>query len=164
MRTLFLVRHAKSSWDNPGLRDFDRPLNDRGLHDAPRMGKLLYQIGIRPDLLVSSPAKRALTTAQFFARAFDIPETDIVCNEQIYEAAPSQILRIISGLPDTAETVFLFGHNPTFTDVANHFSAGYVDNLPTCGVIQIVSTAARWAEVYEANARIKAHFFPKEVL
>lgn len=146
------------------MRDFDRPLSGRGLHDAPRMGQLLHQVGVKPDLLVSSPAKRALTTALFFARAFEIPEDAILRNADIYEAAPRQILRIISSLPDTANTVFLFGHNPTFTDVANHFSPGYVDNVPTCGVIQLVSTADRWAELYEANTRVKTHFFPKEVL
>jgi hypothetical protein len=69
MKTLFLVRHAKSSWDNPGVRDINRPLNERGLHDAPKMGKLIRSLGIKPDLLVSSPAKRALTTAQFFCRS-----------------------------------------------------------------------------------------------
>lgn len=164
MRTLFLVRHAKSSWDHPGLRDFDRPLNDRGLRDAPRMAKLLAGMGMRPDLMVSSPAKRAYTTATYFAKAFGIPEEDIVTNADIYEAFPSEILRIISELPDSADTVFLFGHNPTFTDVANRFSSRFIDNLPTCGVIQIESTASRWAEVYEENARVKAHYFPKELL
>ncbi|MCB9354861.1 MAG: histidine phosphatase family protein [Lewinellaceae bacterium] len=74
MRTLFLIRHAKSSWDNPGLRDINRPLNDRGMHDAPRMAQLLAGIGPPPDLIVSSPAKRAFTTAMFFARVFGIDE------------------------------------------------------------------------------------------
>lgn len=164
MKTLFLVRHAKSSWDNPGLRDYNRPLNDRGLHDAPRMGNLLHQLGIKPDLMVSSPAKRALTTAQFFAKAFGMPEAAIVQNPNIYEAYATEIFQIISELPETAQTVMLFGHNPTLTDVANRFSTDLIDNVPTCGVIQIASTAGSWAEFYEGNAYLKARFFPKDVL
>ena len=164
MRTLYLVRHAKSSWDNPGIRDFDRPLNSRGLHDAPRMGRLLRQLGVKPDLLVSSPAKRALTTAQFFAEAFDLPATSIVQNQAVYEALPNTILRVISQFPDAAGTVFLFGHNPTFTDVSNFFSDKHIDNLPTCGVIRIVTQAVHWAEMHEGNSRVTAHFFPKDVL
>lgn len=164
MRNLFLVRHAKSSWDLPGQRDFDRPLNDRGLHDAPRMAKFLHNLGVQPDLLVSSPARRALTTARFFAKGLGLAEDAIVQNEDIYEAHPIAILRIISKLPDVAHTVFLFGHNPTFTDVANRFSEKHIDNIPTCGVIHIESSATRWAELLEENSRVKAHYFPKEVL
>lgn len=164
MRNLFLVRHAKSSWDHPGLRDFDRPLNSRGQHDAPRMAQMLKNLGIQPDLLVSSPANRALTTARFFAKALGVPEADLVKNQEIYEAYPTVILRIISALPDTAQTVFLFGHNPTFTDVANKFTENFIDNIPTCGVVHIQSSAASWAEVYEGNTRVKVCYFPKEVL
>lgn len=164
MRTLFLIRHAKSSWDNPGLRDFDRPLNKRGIHDAPKMAKTLEKQGIKPDLLVSSPAKRALTTALFFAETFGVADEAVLRNEDIYMASPREILKIISQLPDSAQTVFLFGHNPTFTEVANHFSDDFIDNIPTCGVVQIESPADVWKEFSEGNATVKACFFPKEVL
>ncbi len=163
MRTLFLIRHAKSSWDNPGLRDFNRPLNERGLRDAPKMAKLLVNQGIKPDLVVSSPAKRALTTALFFAEAFDIDEEAVVRKQEIYEADPMDILQIISDLPNTAQTVLLFGHNPTFTDVANRFSENFIDNVPTCGIVQIESEADSWKSFYEGNAAVKAIFVPKEV-
>lgn len=164
MKTLLLIRHAKSSWDNPGLRDINRPLNERGLYDAPRMGRMIRSLGIKPDLLVSSPAKRALTTAQFFAAAFEIPDEAIAINPDIYEAHPTEIIRIIGALPNEAETVLLFGHNPTFTDVANRFTDDYIDNVPTCGVVHIVSTAPDWAAFSQVNSRIKACYFPKEVL
>jgi phosphohistidine phosphatase len=165
MRTLYLVRHAKSSWGNPGLRDHDRPLNDRGLHDAPRMARLLAEQGVKPDLLVSSPAKRALTTALFFAEAFGISDDDVLRKPDIYEAFPQEILRIISELPDTAKTVLIFGHNPTFTDVANRFSEDdFIENVPTCGVVKIASSAPAWKEFYEGNAKVAACYFPKEVL
>lgn len=165
MRTLFLIRHAKSSWGNPGLRDFDRPLNDRGLHDAPQMAKLLAEEGVTPDLLVTSPAKRALTTALFFANTFNIPNESVQKEPNIYEAHPQEILRIISSLPEEAKTVLLFGHNPTFTEVANVFMDNdFIENVPTCGIVKITSTAKSWKEMYEGNAQVAACFFPKEVL
>lgn len=164
MRTLFLIRHAKSSWDNPGIRDFSRPLNERGMHDAPSMAKMLAKRGVKPDLIVSSPAKRALTTALFFAEAFGLPGEQVQKEQDIYEAMPLDILRIISGLPDEAHTVLLFGHNPTFTEVANNFTEDFIDNVPTCGIVQIETKAERWQEMYEANSRVVACFFPKEVL
>lgn len=164
MRTLFLIRHAKSSWDYPGLRDFNRPLNDRGMHDAPLMGQLLAKLGFTPDLLVSSPAKRAITTALFFAEAFHY-DVDAVQEEQdIYEAAPGDIMRVVCKLPDSAQIVLLFGHNPTLTDVANRFSEKFIDNVPTCGIVQIESDADTWQGFDDSNASVKRCFFPKELL
>ena len=163
MRTLFLIRHAKSSWDNPGLRDFNRPLNERGLREAPMMARLLADRGVQPDLLVSSPAKRALTTALFFAEQFGIADEQVLREQHIYEAAPVDILRIISHLPDAARVVCLFGHNPTFTEVANLFTEDFIDNVPTCGIVQIESDADTWQSLYEGNSRVKDRFFPKEI-
>ena len=164
MRTIFLIRHAKSSWEHPGLRDFDRPLNERGLYEAPLMAQVLVREGIRPDLLVSSPAKRAWTTAVFFATAFGLSE-DVVRRElDIYEADPLDILQLFSQLPDTADTVFMFGHNPTFTDVANRFAEKHIENVPTCGVVRIESDAVSWAAFDEDNATVRKQYFPKEIL
>ncbi len=164
MKTLFLVRHAKSSWDNPGLRDFDRPLNERGQTDAPRMAQFIVKQGIIPELLVSSPAKRAITTALFFAEAFNKKPEEVVRETNIYEAYPQEILQIISKLPNEMDTVMLFGHNPTFTDVANRFTEDFIDNVPTCGIVKITANVEHWNEMYEGNARVAACFFPKEVL
>ncbi|MDO8366481.1 MAG: histidine phosphatase family protein [Saprospiraceae bacterium] len=165
MRTLYLIRHAKSSWGNPGLRDHDRPLNERGLHDAPKMAQLLVEQGIKPDLLVSSPAKRALTTAFFFADAFKVEPVEVLREPNIYEAFPQEILRIISELPESATTVMIFGHNPTFTEVANQFIENdFIENVPTCGVVKITSSAPSWREFYEGNSKVAACYFPKEVL
>lgn len=164
MRTLFLIRHAKSSWDNPGLRDLNRPLNDRGLRDAPRMARLLVDFGIQPDLLVSSPAKRAYCTAQFFAEAYGLAQEKIVKIPEIYEAMPLDILKVISELPEAARTVCLFGHNPTFTEVANIFSGNNIDNVPTCGIVHIESHSPSWKEFYEGNSVVKELYFPKKVL
>jgi phosphohistidine phosphatase len=164
MRTIYLIRHAKSSWDNPTLRDFQRPLNERGLTIAPQMAALLKRDNEIPDLIVSSPAKRALETAHFFATANGIGEEHIQLEEDIYEASPVQLLRVISRLPETADRIFLFGHNPSFTEVANLYSAKAIDNIPTCGIVRIDTTAAVWSEMYEGNARVVKTWFPKEVL
>jgi phosphohistidine phosphatase len=164
MRTLYLIRHAKSSWDNPGVQDFDRTLNPRGLKDAVQMAELLQLQRIKPDLLVSSPAVRAYSTARIFAEKLGIPEHAITKNPDIYEAMPTTILRIISRLPEEARVVLLFGHNPTFTEVANVFSRQFIDNIPTCGIVQIESGAETWDRLTEGNSRVKSCFFPKELL
>lgn len=146
------------------MRDFDRPLNDRGLRDAPNMAKILAERGVSPDLIVTSPAKRASTTALFFARAFELPDERLVKNPDIYDAMPLTILQTISQLPDDAQTVLMFGHNPAFTEVVNHFSEDFISNLPTCGIVQINSQAPTWAEFADLNAKVVACFFPKEFL
>jgi phosphohistidine phosphatase len=164
MRTLYLIRHAKSNWDNPSIKDFDRPLSPRGLKDAAQMAELLHLQRIKPDLLVTSPALRAFSTARFFAAEFQLAEEALVKNPDIYEAAPATIVRIISQLPDEAHIVLLFGHNPTFTDIANLFARQYIDNIPTCGIVQIETTAESWNKLYEGNTKVKSCFFPKELL
>lgn len=162
MKTLYLIRHAKSSWDHPGLRDIQRPLNERGLRDAPVMARLLRARTDSPVLIVSSPAKRALTTALFFAEAFGIPDESVVRNPAIYEASLPELLQVIRALPNAAETILLFGHNPTFTDVANLFSDDFVANIPTCGIIQIDSEAPGWENFDETNSRLVWKIFPKD--
>ncbi len=164
MPTLFLIRHAKSSWDHPGLRDFDRPLNERGLYEAPLMAQILLREGIQPDLLVSSPAKRAWTTAMFFATAFGLREEAVRRELDIYDADPPDIMRLINQLPDSAGTIFMFGHNPTFTDVVNRFAEKHIENLPTCGIVRIESDGGSWAAFDEGNATVRKHYFPKQTL
>ncbi|HNE29300.1 MAG TPA: histidine phosphatase family protein [Saprospiraceae bacterium] len=164
MLTLYLIRHAKSSWEHPGLRDINRPLNERGTHDAPKMARLLEQTGVQPDLLVSSTAKRAYQTALYFAAAFGVDDEAVEQNPEIYEAMPTDILRVVSRLPARAQTVFLFGHNPTLTEITNRFSETFIANVPTCGIVKIESSATDWAHFDESNARVTASYFPKEVL
>ena len=166
MKTLFLIRHAKSSWANIGARDIERTLDQRGNIDAPRMAKHLKQLGIKPDLLVSSPAVRARTTAEYFAKEFNIAAESIDIQADIYEADAQTILHIIHELPDSVETVFLFGHNPTFTFVADSFSkTTRFDNVPTCGVVQIASNTegASWKSFGVKTADVKGFWFPKGI-
>ena len=128
------------------------------------MAQMLAKQGVKPDLLISSPAKRAIATATFFAEAFDLNAEAVVREPKIYEAFPREIQRVISGLPNDAHTVMIFGHNPTFTEVANHFTEDFIDNVPTCGVVKITSTAETWDSFYEGNSKVIACYFPKEVL
>jgi len=162
LKIVYLIRHAKSSWENPALTDFQRPLNPRGLRDAPFMAKLLRDKGVEPDLLVSSPANRALTTATFFADAFGVKPEEIVRKADIYEAYPSDILQIIAELPTESAVVLLFGHNPTFTSIANHFTPDeFIDNIPTCGIVKIEAATDDW-KTFGSTGKATAFHFPKQ--
>lgn len=162
MKTLFLIRHAKSSWNFPELSDFERPLNKRGKRDAPFMAALVEAKGFKPDKIVSSPANRALTTAGHFAAAFQMPTEDIQKDEDIYEAYTDTLQEIIQGFENTWDTVYMFGHNPGFTSLSNRYASDFIDNVPTCGIIRIMSTTDNWAAFSPENARVTDHFFPKQ--
>ena len=161
MRRLILVRHAKSSRDDPTLADRDRPLNERGLRDAPRMGERLARRGLRPDLIVSSPALRALTTAQLMARAFDCDPDAIILNERIYAATPDTLLEVIRGLGDEAKCVMLVGHNPELSELARRWSSD-IDELPTCAVADFRFDLKSWSKLsVKARAEV-ALYEPKK--
>ena len=162
MKEFLFIRHAKSSWSDISLRDFDRPLNKRGLRDAPFMAKLLAGKGIKPDAIVSSPANRAYTTATYFAEATGIKEKQIIKEEDIYEAAPVTVREILSDLDDELKTVLIFGHNPTFTDLANHYGGEYIPNVPTCGIVHFRSLAKSWEKVKPDNTERVGFYYPKE--
>ena len=146
MRTLFLVRHAKSSRDDPTLPDKERPLNERGLRDAPRMGERLAKHGVKPDLILSSPALRALATAEIIARKLDYRGKDISVDERLYAAAPDDVLEVIHELGDKPKRVMLFGHNPELTELAHQLSTKIID-MPTCAVAEFAFDTKSWANV-----------------
>jgi len=162
MKTIYLTRHAKSSWSDSSLRDFDRPLNKRGKRDAPFMANLLMGKGISPDRLISSPANRALTTAGHFAEAFGISEADIEQRKEIYEAYPEDLHQVVTSIDDKLNTVFLFGHNPGFTSYANRYATEYIPNMPTCSVVCLSSSATSWAKIDPSNTVVKEFHFPKQ--
>lgn len=161
MKYLYLVRHAKSSWDDASLSDIERPLNKRGKKDAPFMGKLLNKMKISPELLITSPAKRALTTARIFAEEIDYPDKKIIIDERIYGASPGEIIKIISEL-DEQNIIMVFGHNPTFTSVANFLSVSNIDNLPTCSVTGIEFPVDNWPQIEEHKGKIILFEYPKK--
>ncbi|MBO9345442.1 MAG: histidine phosphatase family protein [Chloroflexi bacterium] len=146
MKILYLIRHAKSSWDDPTLADHDRPLNERGKRDAPKMGERLAQRGVKADLIISSSAVRALTTAQTIAEKIGYDQARIVADRRLYGAQVSALLYLIQELDDQHARVMLFGHNPEFTDLARFFGCE-IDELPTCAVVEMTFEVDHWSEV-----------------
>ena len=162
MKTVYFVRHAKSSWDNASIKDFDRPLNERGLRDSPEMGLKLKQLDARIELIVSSPAKRAHTTATYFAAALGISPDQVVLEPRLYEAMSEDVLDVVSGLSDEFDTVAIFGHNPTLTFIANLFTEAFIDNVPTCGVFRVDANISSWNQFGENSGRLTEFHFPKQ--
>ena len=164
MKTLYLLRHAKSSWNFNELSDQERPLNDRGRDDAPAMGKALAKRHIRPDLVVSSPAVRAMSTAVLVAREMQYPHDKIVVEPGIYGADVEDLLAVIHSLPDAAGSVLLVGHNPTITETANELSPSSLNEMPTAAVVCLRFTCDHWAEVGKANAEFYFYDYPRNVI
>lgn len=161
MKTLILVRHAKSSWDHPNLADFERSLNSRGLRDAPFMGKKLKERNIKPDIILSSPAVRACKTAKFIAEALGYPANKIEKNEVIYDRGPRQIMYMINEMDDKYNTIMLFGHNPDLSALTN-FLCDFTDgNLPTCGMVCIDFDTDTWTNVGDEKGILRFYESPK---
>jgi phosphohistidine phosphatase len=162
MKTLIVIRHAKSSWDEPFLSDFDRPLNKRGLHDAPRMGKRLREKDLSPDLLLSSPAKRAISTCELIAGTIDYLVTKIKTDKALYHASEEELLKIVRKQDDTVNTMMVFGHNPGLTDFVNRLTKSRIDNIPTCGIVCISLPVENWHQVQWSTGKIDFFDFPKK--
>ena len=161
MRTLSLIRHAKSSWDYPELSDFERPLNERGRRDAPRMAKHFAQEHPSGLRLVSSPALRAITTAQTFAEALGQAHTEIQLQARIYDASLKTLLRVVQEHDDADAHVALFGHNPGFSQLAQHLSACPFDEMPTCAIVTLELPLRRWADAAAGCGKLLSYLTPK---
>jgi len=161
MKHLILVRHAKSSWKDPNLDDHERPLNKRGERDAPRMGARLAKREILPDLIVSSSAVRALETARIVAKKLGYRRKKIVVESRVYGASVTDLLEVIREGDDAVKTLMLFGHNPDLTELANRLGAREIDNIPTCGVLQLGFDTDKWQKVGEVAGREMLYDFPK---
>lgn len=151
MKTLILVRHAKSDWSSEGLSDFDRPLNERGKRDAPVMAKRLRDKNIPVDLFVASPAKRAAKTARIFAEAYGVAKKDILFKEELYLPAASVFYQVIEHLSDQHSHVAVFSHNNGITDFANELTNARIDDIPTCGIFAINIHCDHWKDFREAK-------------
>ncbi|ARS38957.1 histidine phosphatase family protein [Sphingobacteriaceae bacterium GW460-11-11-14-LB5] len=158
-KQLLLVRHGKSDWGNIDLSDFDRPLNKRGKENAPEMAERLVNRGFKIDLIVSSPAKRAKSTAKYFAEAYNIDQ--IQFEESIYEANTTALLQVVNALDDAAEKVVLFGHNPGFTDFANELCDADIYNIPTAGMVLISFPFDSWQMVSKGTGEMVFFDYPK---
>ena len=161
MKTLYIVRHAKSSWDDPSLADFDRPLNSRGRRDAPRMGKRLKEQNILPDLIFSSPAKRALSTAKRIAEELGYSKHAIETNEDLYHASEEEILSVLQGFSDKHSAVLMVGHNPGLTDFVNALMNLNIFNIPTCGIATCSLDVSSWKEIEFGKGINVFYDFPK---
>ncbi|WP_421943069.1 SixA phosphatase family protein [Pedobacter sp.] len=158
-KQLLLVRHGKSDWGNLDLKDFDRPLNKRGKENAPEMAERLVKRGFKFDLIVSSPAKRAKSTAKFFAEAYNVDEIKFV--EEIYEANSRTLLKVVNDFDDSADTVIMFGHNPGFTDLANELSDADIYNIPTAGMVLMSFPFDSWKMLSKGTGDLVFFDYPK---
>jgi phosphohistidine phosphatase len=162
MKTLYLLRHAKSSWDNPDIDDFKRPLNKRGHYDAPLLGNLLEKLNILPDLIVSSPAVRASITARIVADAIKYPIEKINYDEQIYEASKSGLLDVLYSIDDSIKSLMLVGHNPSFTYFSHYLAKHDIQNIPTCGFFGAELKISSWTKVKKHCGKLKYYEYPKK--
>lgn len=162
MKTILLVRHAKSSWENFSVTDEDRPLNDRGKKNAPDMAKRLLKKNIQIDAFISSPAKRARTTAEYFADEYNVNKKKIILIPELYMATPAAFISAIQNAPEKAETIAIFSHNNGITEFANMLSETRIDNMPTCAVFAVQANIADWRTFQPGNANFYFFDYPKK--
>lgn len=163
MKRLLLVRHAKSDWENRDLKDLDRPLNKRGLKNAPEMAARLLKNNLIPEILVTSPALRALTTAEYFADTLGIERSAIIKESAIYEASSSTLLNVINDLDNKYGFAALFGHNPGLTSLALNLCSCDVYNIPTCGMVLIHFPFDHWNMISYWTGDEKMYDYPKSL-
>jgi phosphohistidine phosphatase len=162
MKVLTIVRHAKSSWDDPSRRDHERPLNKRGHRDAPEMGHRIAEHGIRPSLIVSSTAVRAWSTAKAVAKAAGYPYEFLEKEPHLYHASVDRILDVIRAQDERCSNLMLVGHNPGFTDFANFLVPGLTNNLPTAAVVSVEIDRDDWNLYERPSVRLLVHDWPKK--
>lgn len=161
MKTLYLMRHAKSSWEDHSLRDIQRPLNKRGHRDAPFMGRQLKSKGIFPQMIITSPALRALSTASYVAREINYPLSKINTNKRLYEADEEEILQVIKEVDPSIDHLLIVGHNPGLTDLANRVSTDPIDNIVTAGIYSVQFDCLKWKDIGKSKARFHFYIYPK---
>lgn len=160
MKNLILVRHAKSSWKDLTLDDYERPLNKRGHKNAPLMAKRLKDQGVCIDLFLSSPANRAKTTAEYFFDEFD-HNVPLMFEKSLYEASLQTLENIIQNLDDSLQSVCIFGHNPGLNMLVSYYIDHY-ENIPTCGIIRLQFDVSSWKDIDNSNALFVAFDYPKK--
>ena len=163
MKTLLVLRHAKSSWKNANLADFDRPLNKRGKRDAPRMGELLRREGIVPDLIISSSAERALTTAEAVALACGY-DLEIQTTRQLYHAWPDDYIEVLNNVPNECDLVMIVGHNPGMESLVEDLTGEWI-RMPTAALVQISLSISHWTELSMESTGVLVQIWrPKELI
>lgn len=163
MKTVYIVRHAKSSWDISGIPDEERPLLEKGKKRTKKIIDFLHRQDISVDYIISSHAVRALETAKILAHALNYPKDNIKVDPHIYFANGNSIFNQFYDLPDQYNSVMIVGHNPALTDLVNHYLRPKIDNLPTSGVVSITFDTDQWERIHLANHTINFVVFPKEL-
>ena len=163
MKEIIFIRHAKSEWGNEGLKDIDRPLNERGYTDAYFLSFWYAKNKPAPDLILSSTATRAYNTAQIFARALDLETEKFQLDERIYESSSQTLFEIIKNVPPSVDRLMMFGHNPGFTNTCNEISDDlFFENVPTCGIVSFHLDIFNWSQSITKKGKINFYQFPKE--
>lgn len=163
MKTLILIRHAKSSWNDPDVDDFDRPLNKRGKQNAPEMASRLVSRGVVPELLIASPAKRTRSTARIMAKEWHYAKEAILLEEELYLCYASTFLKVITKIDDDIDAVAIFAHNPGITDFANYLTEEIrIDNVPTTGIFAVKADTDSWKDFDRAPKQFLFFDYPKQ--
>jgi len=164
MKTLILTRHAKSDWSNLHQKDFNRELNERGLRDAPMMGKRLLNRNIQLDLIVSSTAKRAAQTAKLIAKELKYASGEVQWEDSLYHAPSAIIQEAIFGISNKINTLMIVCHNPGITDFVNKLTNHLIEDMPTCGMCALQFPIEKWEDLPTAKAQLLFYDFPKNSL
>lgn len=161
MKTIFLVRHAKSSWENPNLRDLDRPLLEIGKKRTKKIIDFLFEKKIRPGLIISSTAIRSKETAGYIARGLAYPASEILFDPTLYEADFNMLFNIFFGLSNKYDSVMIVGHNPALTNFVNQFTVEHFDFLPTSSVVRIDFETTDWELIHTSPFHLNFIVYPK---
>lgn len=162
MKTLYIVRHAKSSWREIDLADIDRPLKERGVNDAIKVGERLKERNIIPDLIFSSNAIRALHTAMIIARHLEFPFQRLITRKEIYASTKESLFHFIGEVNNQYDTIMVVGHDPTLTNFINHFLQNQqLDKIPTSAVVELKIIANSWQEIKKASTETISQILPK---
>ena len=164
MKSILLIRHAKSSWEDFSLPDIDRPLNNRGKHDAPEMAERLLEKKIEVDAFISSPAKRARKTAGICSKAFGNKKKDVEVNDDLYEAGQQDFEKVVASIPNDLDVVAIFSHNPGITEYANTLTTTRIDNIPTTGIFAVQADTDDWESFATASKQLLFFDYPKNAI
>ena len=161
MKNLYLIRHAKASWEDPHLQDADRPLTELGQQDAHNMGKELKNLKIIPDSIISSPAKRSINTAEIIAEELGFNITKIITNPIIYSGGVEELVELIKAVDSKINTLLFFGHNPTLTWLTHYLSDEAKMNIPTCGIVGIKFDMRSWSHLSDSESKLLTFMHPE---
>lgn len=162
MKTVYLVRHAKSDWENSSLSDIERPLNERGYSNANSMSRLFKEKQDNPDLIITSPAVRAMTTALIFARNINYDANSITIRRELYESSVTDYLSVITKTDEQFKSVMLFAHNPTITSFAESLCKSLPSEMATCAIAGIRFDCKKWSDLKTTKGELFMFEYPKK--